>query len=185
MHGWQVSTWEVVCSGFFDSIGLYAEPNAAQVEVAKRWIECFRLTDLVIPPKQQPPVSSRGGAGGYAAAAAKAKALLAGGSGGGGGGGGDGSAAGEARNFCHLSFGQQKLILLCRAVVKRPRLLLLDEPTHGLSSENRARLLGMLGTLAADPSVAIVLVTHRKDEIEALGFEHFLRLDGGERTAEA
>jgi molybdate transport system ATP-binding protein len=88
-------------------------------------------------------------------------------------------------DFCHLSFGQQKLILLCRAVVKRPRLLLLDEPTHGLSSENRARLLGMLGTLAADPSVAIVLVTHRKDEIEALGFEHFLRLDGGERTAEA
>ena len=39
MLGWQVSTWEVVCSGFFDSIGLYAEPNAAQVEVTKRWIE--------------------------------------------------------------------------------------------------------------------------------------------------
>ena len=68
-------------------------------------------------------------------------------------------------------------MLLCRAAVKKPRLLLLDEPTHGLSSANRRRLLKMLAVLAADPSMAIVHVTHRQDEIDELGFEHVLRLD--------
>ena len=36
-------------------------------------------------------------------------------------------------SFTRLSLGQQKLVLLCRALVKRPRLLVLDEPTHALS----------------------------------------------------
>jgi len=128
----------------------------------------------VAPPKLEPRAASRSATSGYSAAAAKAKALLSNHSGTSSGGGA------AARNFCHLSFGQQKLVLLCRAVVKQPRLLLLDEPTHGLSSENRQRLLGMLATLAADPSVSIVLVTHRQDEIDQLGFEHFLRLHAQE-----
>ena len=62
----------------------------------------------------------------------------------------------------HRLTGEQKLVLLCRAVVKTPPLLLLDEPTHGLSSANRARLLGALRTLAAQPDVALVFVTHRQ-----------------------
>ena len=60
--------------------------------------------------------------------------------------------------------------------MKRPRLLLLDEPTHGLDPENRDRLLAMLGTLTDDPTVAVVYVTHREDEIEALAFENVFRL---------
>lgn len=61
-------------------------------------------------------------------------------------------------------------------MVKKPRLLLLDEPSHGLSSENRDRLLSILSILAADPEVAIVHVTHREDEIAKLGFSNVLRL---------
>ena len=72
--------------------------------------------------------------------------------------------------------GQQKLVLLARALVKQPRLLLLDEPTHGLSGLNRDRLLAMLTVLRDAPDVAIVYVTHREDEVEALGFENVLRL---------
>ena len=45
---------------------------------------------------------------------------------------------------------------VCRAMVKHPKLLLLDEPTHGLSGDNRERLLGMLTDLADDPSVSMV-----------------------------
>jgi len=69
-------------------------------------------------------------------------------------------------------------------VVKRPRLLLLDEPTHGLSSANRHRLLSMLSTLAADPSIALVLVTHRQDEIKQLGFGNVLRLEAAGAVGE-
>merc|ERR1719190_93429 len=34
-----VSTWDVVCSGFFDSIGLYAEVGASQKDIAQAWVE--------------------------------------------------------------------------------------------------------------------------------------------------
>ena len=82
------------------------------------------------------------------------------------------------RDFFHLSHGQQKLVLLCRALVKRPRLLLLDEPTHGLSGAHRARLLATVRALASDGDVAVVYVTHRHDEIDALGFSNVLELHG-------
>ena len=167
-----MSTWEVVCSGFFDSIGVYKELSVAQRQLALQWIARFGLTDLVAPPpiRKAPIVSGRLAAQspGYAAAARRAADALR---------PKDGAAG---RNFFNLSFGQQKLVLLCRAVVKKPRLLLLDEPTHGLSSINRQRLLGMLSTLAADETIALVLVTHRQDEIDQLGFDKVLKLDEGE-----
>ena len=47
-------------------------------------------------------------------------------------------------SFTRLSLGQQKLVLLCRALVKRPRLLVLDEPTHALSRSSRDRFLTAL-----------------------------------------
>ena len=140
----------------------------AQRQLATEWIERFGLGDLVVPPpvRRATPISGlvAAQAPGYAAAARRAADVLR---------RNDGSAG---RNFFNLSFGQQKLVLLCRAVVKKPLLLLLDEPTHGLSSVNRQRLLGMLSTLAEDATIALVLVTHRQDEIEQLGFEQVLRL---------
>ena len=164
-----LSPWEVVLSGFFDSIGLYASPSAPQVEAARAWVERFHMTDLVQLPARRPApaISARllGRPGDrYAAAAATAAAACR------------VDAAATRRTFAELSFGQQKLVLLCRAMVKRPRLLLLDEPSHGLSASNRQRLLEMLTMLAHDPSVAIVHVTHREDEVADLGFERVLRL---------
>ena len=67
-------------------------------------------------------------------------------------------------------------LALARALFLTPELLLLDEPTHGLSGINKERLLYTLSLLADDPNVGIVYVTHRQDEIDALGFEHVLQL---------
>lgn len=158
----RVTSWEVIASGFFDTMGLYSDLSLAQEELARDWIDRCALAaqgspirlsrhplpnchpklasqahypptppprrldlhDLVTPP----PPKAKGGA----------------------------PSSGTSRkyvgeNFFHLSHGQQKLVLLCRAMVKAPRLLLLDEPTHGLSGHNKERLLHTLSLLADEP----------------------------------
>lgn len=147
----RVTTWEVVCSGFFDSIGLYDGVSPAQERVAREWVHFFGINDLITFP----PLN-------------KAQRRIK-------------KDADKCPNFFELSQGQQKLVLLCRAMVKKPRLLLLDEPTHGLSGHNRDRLLNALIALADKPDVAIVYVTHRADEIDALGFQHVLDLGSRSR----
>lgn len=82
----------------------------------------------------------------------------------------------DATCFCRLSLGQQKLVLLCRALVKSPSLLILDEPTHGLSKLNRGRLLDALRVVTTDPDIAVLYVTHRQDEVDALDLGRVLRL---------
>jgi molybdate transport system ATP-binding protein len=144
----RVTTWEVVCSGFFDSMGLYQEVSLAEENLARDWIDRFDLHDLVTPPPRK----------GSSAQPTRQKKDATG------------------QDFFHLSHGQQKLVLLCRAMVKNPRLLLLDEPTHGLSGHNKERLLYTLSVLADDPNVAVVYVTHRQEEIDALGFDNVLQL---------
>ena len=42
------------------------------------------------------------------------------------------------RKFMQLSYGQQRIVMVVRALVKQPPLLILDEPTTGLDSENAA-----------------------------------------------
>jgi molybdate transport system ATP-binding protein len=63
-----------------------------------------------------------------------------------------------------LCLGDQRLVLLARAAVKRPRLLLLDEPCQGLDAAQRDRLLGIVDGLARDTALAVVFVTHHPDE---------------------
>ena len=155
----KVTTWEVVCSGFFDSMGLYNEMSIEQDAFARDWIDRLGLEDLVTPPPLT-PLGIKGATAPSAGAASLSERGIK-----------DGQ-----ENFFHLSHGQQKLVLLCRAMVKAPRLLLLDEPTHGLSGVNKERLLHTLSLLSDDPDVGIVYVTHRQEEIDALNFEHVLRL---------
>ena len=120
-----LSTWEVVLSGFFDSIGLYKKPDLAQERVAREWVHRFGLDDLVVPP------------------------------------------APGVRTIDRLTG---------KVRIERPRLLLLDEPTHGLQGDMRRRLLAMLSALADDPDHSIVYVSHHSDEVDALGFENVLQL---------
>jgi molybdate transport system ATP-binding protein len=66
--------------------------------------------------------------------------------------------------FRRLSHAEQRLVLIARALIKGPKLLILDEPTHGLDDDNRNILLNFLGEIAAHRLSTILLVSHRKDE---------------------
>jgi iron complex transport system ATP-binding protein len=76
------------------------------------------------------------------------------------------------RPFGVISEGERQQVLLARALMARPELLLLDEPAAGLDLGARERLISRLGVLAEDPaSPTMVLVTHHCEEIPR-GFTH-------------
>jgi iron complex transport system ATP-binding protein len=76
------------------------------------------------------------------------------------------------RPFGVISEGERQHVLLARALISRPELLLLDEPAAGLDLGARERLVSRLGTLAAKAeSPPMVLVTHHCEEIPR-GFTH-------------
>ena len=66
--------------------------------------------------------------------------------------------------FKDLSYGEQRLALIARALVKSPYLLILDEPTQGLDEINRHRILNFLEILVKQKHSTLLLVSHRKDE---------------------
>ncbi|MDR2213320.1 MAG: ATP-binding cassette domain-containing protein [Pseudomonadales bacterium] len=78
--------------------------------------------------------------------------------------------------FKHLSYGEQRLALIARALVKQPPLLLLDEPTQGLDDINRHRLLYFLEHLATQHASTIIMASHRQDEFLPL-FVHHLAME--------
>ena len=76
------------------------------------------------------------------------------------------------RPFGVISEGERQHVLLARALMSNPELVLLDEPFAGLDLGARERLLVQLGDLAADPDgPPMVLVTHHCEEIPP-GFTH-------------
>jgi len=70
----------------------------------------------------------------------------------------------EKTPFRRLSFARQRLVLIARALIKMPKLLILDEPTQGLDDQNREKLLTFLEEIACRQLSTIVYVSHRRDE---------------------
>jgi len=71
-----------------------------------------------------------------------------------------------AGDYYHeLSFGEQRLVLLARAMVKYPAILILDEPCVGLDDYYRALILGIVDRIAQTTSTQILFVSHTLGEV--------------------
>lgn len=79
------------------------------------------------------------------------------------------------RNFLQLSSGEQRLVLLARAFVKDPELLVLDEPLHGLDARNRQLVREVIDTFCQRRGKTLIMVTHYEEELPKC-IDHSLRL---------
>jgi molybdate transport system ATP-binding protein len=120
----------VVCSGFFDSIGLYRRYSNEQSDSAAAWMTALGLESL-----QNRPLST-------------------------------------------VSAGEQRMVLLARALVKNPRLLVLDEPCQGLDAGHRTHILDLLDQVCRQGLVCVMYVTHHFDEMPQ-AITHVLTLERG------
>ena len=109
--------FEVVGSGFFDTVGLYQPLSARQRSAARSWLGRFQLLEVADDP------------------------------------------------LYSLSAGLQRMVLLARALVKNPRLLILDEPCHGLDSAHRNLFVQAVDGLIRAGTATVAYVTHQHDEI--------------------
>jgi molybdate transport system ATP-binding protein len=125
----KMSAFDVIASGFYDSIGLYQYPTPEQKVIVDAWIEILRIGDMAKQP------------------------------------------------YHHLSYGQKRMILLARAMVKSPTLLIVDEPCHGLDIRNRRRILNIIEMIGETPT-NLLYVTNHKDEIPNC-ITHVMRLQKG------
>ncbi len=79
--------------------------------------------------------------------------------------------------FCFLPLGKQRMVLVVRAMVKHPPLLLLDEPTAGLEDESVVIFTTLINAIAVKSNTAIIYVSHQKEE--GLNPEHIFKLKAG------
>lgn len=113
----RLKAYDVVLSGFHDSIGLYRRSSEEQRVTAHRWMEILGISDK------------------------------------------------EEERFDHLSYGQTRMVLLARSMVKLPVILVLDEPCQGLDFANRRMILDLIDYIGRETPTHILYTTHHKDEI--------------------
>lgn len=82
------------------------------------------------------------------------------------------------KDFSQLSKGQQRMVLLARALVKNPPLLILDEPCQGLDSEAIEYFKSVVDAICHTPDRTLIYVSHYPQEIPSC-VTHFLKLEKG------
>ena len=84
--------------------------------------------------------------------------------------------------FAQLSNGEQRLVLLARALVKNPPMLILDEPCQGLDTEVAARFISLINEICVQMQKTLVYVSHYEDEIPSC-VTYTLKLEQGKIAA--
>ena len=84
----------------------------------------------------------------------------------------------RARKPAEISGGERQRIALARSLVTQPRVLLLDEPLSGLDAELKSSIVDDLRAWNAERRIAILYVTHTREEVDALG-ERVIAMDHG------
>ena len=79
--------------------------------------------------------------------------------------------------FHQLSYGQKRMILLARAMVKSPVLLIVDEPCHGLDIPNRKRVLDILERIGHTETHLLYVTNHREEILNCV--THVMRIQKG------
>ncbi|MEW4922663.1 ATP-binding cassette domain-containing protein [Algibacter sp. 2305UL17-15] len=79
------------------------------------------------------------------------------------------------KSFQFLSNGHKRLVLIARAMVKHPPLLILDEPTNGLDDADAKLFSELVNKIALESDTAIIYVSHRKEEFIKPDFVYELK----------
>ena len=125
-----INAFDVVCSGFFDSNGLYRKCSSEELSIAREWTQFLNVSELA------------------------------------------------DQKFGRLSHGQRQLILIARAMVKAPRILILDEPFQGLDIKNRSKIMDVLEYIGSHTPTNLIYVPNQKEE-SLNCITHVLEMDRG------
>jgi len=87
----------------------------------------------------------------------------------------------RSKRLAELSTGQQRMVLLARALIKNPPMLILDEPCQGLDDEQTAYFREFINLLCEAFGTTLIYVSHYRQEIPAC-VNLYLKLDNGERV---
>lgn len=71
----------------------------------------------------------------------------------------------ESESFGSLSYGEQRAVLILRSAVKCPKILILDEPCHGLDEQYREKILQLMELIADGGTTTLLHVTHDPSEV--------------------
>jgi molybdate transport system ATP-binding protein len=125
-----VNAFDVVCSGFFDSNGLYRRCGSEELSIAREWTRFLDVAELA------------------------------------------------DQKFGRLSHGQRQLILIARAMVKAPKILVLDEPFQGLDIKNRSKIMNVLEYIGSHTPTNLIYVPNQEEEVLSC-ITHVLNMDHG------
>ena len=82
--------------------------------------------------------------------------------------------------FNELSGGLQQRVMITRALINDPRLLILDEPTAGVDTESKVRFLDLLETVTQERNITAVLVSHELELVSRhINFDATYRINSG------